>query len=229
MSFNPFRFRRLQPGPETTFLKDAVAAAYRCGRSLPDVVFTELKLPTGVPDFIGVYQMDRLLDREAPCERMTTAHFRVLTHVYQTGIVDVEELHARLLLSPRVLKSIIADLSGLNLVRHRKNRIHRRPLTKVFAAKRIVAIEAKLHDWRKALLQAAANLWFASHSYILVPPLRCLNKVILEARRLGVGVIVFDGRDTTVATRAKRGSLPASYGSWLIHERALKLRYEEVR
>jgi len=75
-----------------------------------------------------------------------------------------------------------------------------------------------LTNWRKAIQQAVANLWFASQSYVLLPPMRTLKKVAQEAKKFGIGVIVFDGEQTKMIVKPKRQRIPISYGSWLINE-----------
>ena len=117
---------------------------------------------------------------------------------------------------------VLEDLVEANLVVRRGIRYAPRSVADVFVAKRIVAIEAKMSAWREALEQAAANLWFASHSYILVPALNCLRSICEEAKKLGIGVLVFDGKQTRTALRPRRQPIPASYGSWLINEWALE-------
>ena len=67
-----------------------------------------------------------------------------------------------------------------------------RSLARAFAVKHIVA-RAKVSDWSTALMQAAANHWFASHSYILIPPSRVLERINQRAEELGVGVLCRGG------------------------------------
>jgi DUF1365 family protein len=116
---------------------------------------------------------------------------------------------------------LVDDLLNADLISTRGSFVTARPLGKIFAARHIIAVEAKIKNWRKALQQAVANLWFASHSYILLPPLRTLNRVVKEAKKFGVGVLVFDGKKTKMVFRPKRQQIPISYGSWLISEWAL--------
>jgi hypothetical protein len=104
----------------------------------------------------------------------------------------------------------------------RRGRFAPRSISKVFIAKKIVAIEAKMRAWRVALEQAAANLWFASHSYILVPALNCLRLICEEAKKLGIGVLVFDGKQIRTVLSPRKQPIPVSYGSWLINEWALE-------
>ena len=58
----------------------------------------------------------------------------------------------------------------------------------IFAATQIIAVEAKIKEWRGALAQAHLNTWFASHSCVLVPRIPRNSTLIQDARELGVSV-----------------------------------------
>ena len=214
--------RALKSGPETNFLSMALANGLMHSNGLSQTVFRELMLPTGIPDVVVVRQNGIQLDRNMPSKKLTTAHLQVLAHLYDVGQTTLEKLMADLIMPKTPLEKILQELVNANLIQQRNGRVHRRSLKKVFAFERIIAIEAKLQDWRKALAQAAANFWFASHSYVLLPPLRCLAEILKEAKKLGVGVFIFDGKTTTLVSKPKQRRLPASYGSWLIHEWAIQ-------
>lgn len=214
--------RALKSGPESKFLSMALAKGLMHSDGLSQTIFRELMLPTGIPDVVVVRQNGIQLDRVAPGKRFSTAHLQVLAHLYDVGQTTSEKLTVDLIVPKASLEKILQELANANLIEMRNGRVHRRSLKKVFAFERIIAIEAKLQDWRKALAQAAANLWFASHSYVLLPPLRCLAEILKEAKKLGVGVFIFDGKTTTLVSKPKQRRLPASYGSWLIHEWAIQ-------
>ena len=108
------------------------------------------------------------------------------------------------------------------LITVRENKLFPERLSRTFAVRHIVAIEAKVGNWSRALQQAAANRWFASQSFILIPPTRSLTAVSSRARELGVGVLTFDGGKVRQVVESKRFVIPASYGSWLFNEWALR-------
>ncbi len=221
--------RALKSGPESKFLSMALAKGLMLSDGLTQTVFRELMLPTGIPDVVVVRQNGVQLDRITLSKKLSTTHLQVLAHLYDVGQTTSEELVAALIIPKISLEKILQGLANANLIELRNGRVHRRSLKKVFAFDRIIAIEAKLQDWRKALAQAAANFWFASHSYVLLPPLRCLAKILKEAKKLGVGVFIFDGKTTTLVSKPKQRSLPASYGSWLIHEWVIQRRGFRMR
>jgi len=140
----------------------------------------------------------------------------------ESGARTIGEIGQLLNHSPKKIEAVLRDLEAAGFVLRQQGRFVTRSVSKVFVAKRIVAIEAKMHAWRDALEQAVANMWFASHSYILIPALRCLDAVLDEARKFGVGVLVFDGKQTRTVLRPRKQRIPASYGSWLINEWAVQ-------
>jgi DNA-binding MarR family transcriptional regulator len=214
--------RTLKSGPESKFLSEALANGLMQSNIFSKTVFRELMLPTGIPDAVVVYQNRIQLNRSVPSRKLSTIHLQVLAHLYDIGQTTMDELITALIIPKSSLEKILQKLANANLVDLRHGRVHSRSLKKVFAFERIIAIEAKLQNWRKALAQAAANFWFASHSYVLLPPLRCLAEILKEAKKLGVGVFIFDGKKTTLVSKPKQQRLPVSYGSWLIHEWAIQ-------
>jgi hypothetical protein len=54
---------------------------------------------------------------------------------------------------------------------------------------RVLAIEAKLIDWQRALGQARLNTFYADRSYIALWQTRLTDGIVLEANKHGVGVI----------------------------------------
>src|SRR5258706_5718681 len=74
----------------------------------------------------------------------------------------------------------------------------------------VIAIEAKLRDWRGALQQAYRNTAFASESYVLMP-LAAIPLVLahaIEFTRRGVGICVIEGHGLRVVHPAKRHDEP---------------------
>jgi hypothetical protein len=74
----------------------------------------------------------------------------------------------------------------------------------------VIAIEAKLRDWRRALQQAYGNTAFASESYVLMP-LVAIPRVLthaIEFSRRGVGICVIEGECLRVVHPARRHAEP---------------------
>lgn len=74
----------------------------------------------------------------------------------------------------------------------------------------VIAIEAKLRDWRRALQQAYRNTSFASESYVLLP-LEAVSRALANASdftRRGVGVCVIEVDRLRVVHPARRHAEP---------------------
>jgi hypothetical protein len=216
-----FRIRSARPGPERRFLEAALESGLPVG--CPDaLLLREADLPTGVPDLIAVEPRTFRRPIKVKRRKLELQHLQMLQLLAESGAKTVDELQYLLNYSTKKSIAILEELEAVDLVLRKQDRFVSCPISSVFVAKRIVAIEAKMRAWRDALEQAIGNMWFASHSYILVPTLRCLKAVREEAQKFGVGVLVFDGQKTRTLLRPRRQRIPASYGSWLINEWAVR-------
>lgn len=108
----------------------------------------------------------------------------------------------------RLVLAEVAEIIG--------TRARSRTLNEIFFLKEIIAIEAKLGSYKKALRQAQLNGNFSSMSYILVPQLTCQPPEC--DRSIDIGLMTFDGSSTTVHRSSKRQQIPASPFSWMVNE-----------
>ena len=216
------RSRRRRLGPEADLVKAVLKTEFLVGRRLPAVFFHEPVLPTGLPDLVAVYLSGENTHVSRQRLRLQERHVRVLHYLHTVRSARRESLTEKLRVRPAEVERVVRDLENAQLVTVAGPLIRAIPLSRVFRVKYIVAIEAKMSNWRRALAQAAANYWFASHSYILIPPTRVLQKVVANASELGVGVLVFTGHRVQVAMPPQVRKLPTSYGSWLLNEWAMR-------
>lgn len=191
------------------------AGLLQCSSSL---LLKEAMLPTGVPDLIAVKARSK---QKLSQRRLTVGHLRILQFLSEAGPHPENDIVRLLNYPERTVRHYVIALHSAKLISKRAGVVALRPMAQVFATREIIAIEAKIHAWRSALRQASANLWFASQSYILIPALKCLHTIIPEAKRMGVGVLVFDGKSIKSVSPPRKQSIPASYGSWLINEWAV--------
>jgi len=218
------RTRTPTAGPELELL-DGVVRRYEA-RLGPDgpVVFREPAMPTGFPDIVAVFCRHGSQTAPSTRRRLGPEHLRLrlLHHVYSLRRSSAPDIAAALGRDERRVRRLLDDLEQALLLRQTRDRAVARALESVFIATRIVAIEAKIRDWRNALRQAVANTWFASHSYVLMPSERVGEAVSQHAARLGIGLMTYDGSRISVRVRARRLSIPSSYGSWLVNEWAVR-------
>lgn len=59
---------------------------------------------------------------------------------------------------------------------------------------RLVAVEFKLHDWKQALQQARDHLLGADEVYITLPRPRIHERLLVQARQTGIGVLAWNPR-----------------------------------
>lgn len=206
--------RKAVVGPEL----ELVEAALRCPHFSPGVLFREPKLPTGFPDIVSVTlsKTDVLFSPERRALR--SLDLKVIHHLFKVRGTARDDLAFELSLSRSECAASLKRLEAAGLLRELRRRVFCNRLASVFAAREIVAIEAKIKDWHSGLRQAAANTWFASHSYVLLPETVVSDSARSTAERLGIGIMTYDGSRTRIPLRARRQAIPSSYGSWLVNE-----------
>lgn len=218
------RSRRVRPGPEAQLLRTVLKTEFLIGRSLPAVFFHEPQLPTGLPDLVAVYLSNGKLEVNRHRLKLRQSHVRLLHFLYVARKASAESISEQLRIPAKQLSVLLRDLRQAHLITDNGTDVRPRSLSRVFGVKYIIAIEAKVSNWSRALVQAVGNYWFASHSYILIPRTKVLPKVIARAEELGVGVLVLDGSSISVTLEPRKRKLPGSYGSWLLNEWALRRR-----
>lgn len=216
------RKRVARPGPEAQLIRAALKTEFFLRRQLPAVFFHEPEMPTGLPDVVAVYMSKKRPELTPDRLRLTAAHIRILHGLHTVSSTTTDELASRVRMPRRQLQRLAADLRDADLISLRHDKIAPRKLSRSFALKHIFAIEAKISNWSKALEQAAANRWFASHSFILIPPNRSIDQISQRATELGVGVLVFSGNEVNQIVAPRVFQIPNSYGSWLFNEWALR-------
>lgn len=215
------RMKRGRPpvaGPEERFLRRLLEHSLPTDKRLQRMVFREPNLPVGLPDLVIAYPGQGGIEFCPERRALEPNHIRLMHHIYSVGGGSLDTISEALLLSSNQIESLVTDLERASVVHRRGDFVSVRAFRDIFTLRRIVAVEAKIGDWRRALRQAAGNTWFASHSYIVIPPSRVLSDIVNEARSQGIGVWVFDGCSVTVAANSIEHALPTSYGSWLINE-----------
>jgi len=222
-----YRTRKTPLGPESR-LVDALIAD-RTRHDAPQMIMKEPNLPTGYPDLVFVYA--RTDPQHLPCFRhagLTVQHIKLVHHVYASGGGTIREIVQTSQIPERRLKLLLDDLVGARMLRMNGSQIRVRALSRIFFARKIVAVEAKIADWQRAIAQAILNTWFASESYVLLPPPISLS-ALATAEHHGIGIIVSDGSGVHYMTKPVSHRQPASYGSWLINEWAVQQLCKETK
>ena len=209
-------FRKHTDGPERELVnwfleQDAIRTPRGCRTTL----FREPRLESGFPDLVAVTWHERTASEWSDARaELTSAEIRVLHYLAHHGPCTEEELSAIFVnrLSLRLDRLLDAET-----VRRTSSRWVARPLSKIFAVRRLVAIEAKLSQWADVLQQAHLNTWFATESYVLIPKLPRSESFSDSARSQGIGIWTKEHGEVFSASH-HGNALPRSYASWLFNE-----------
>ena len=169
------RHRRSRIGPERNLIAAALSSDFFLKRHTPAVLFHEPELPTGLPDLVAVVLNAGGGAINWHRSRLKERHIRVLHYLHALRRSSRDKIAADLRMSRKQVSTVVEDLARAGLITVTAKGIRPRGLGHVFGAQAIIAIEAKIGDWSRALEQAAANHWFASHSYILIPPIYAVS------------------------------------------------------
>lgn len=209
-------FRRRRPGPEAELVDWFIETwPVKAPRGCRITVFREPKLESGVPDLVLVVWNVEAAKRWNPLRAtLTHKHIRIMQFIFGAGSVSHQCLTE--VFSKKIGK-YLSRLEEAEMVRKTGETWKTRDLSKAFATRNIVAIEAKMTEWAVALEQAILNTWFASLSYVLIPRIPKRSSFLQSAVSRGVSVW------TQAETQKPRAiptskDLPLSYASWLFNE-----------
>ncbi|MFO1432681.1 MAG: hypothetical protein U1F76_21570 [Candidatus Competibacteraceae bacterium] len=215
--------RPAKSGPEsdlvTWFLKwFSEKTPIKIPRGCQVTIFREPKLESGFPDLvIVIWSAKTAFSWNKLRNELTQEDIRLIHYLVCEGPCDYDKLNV---IFPNNIATRLEKLKAANMVRQRVNSWSARPLSKIFAVRRIISIEAKINELSTALEQAYLNTWFASHSYILVPRVPKKESLINTARALGVGI--WARNIEFIEASSQPEMLPRSYASWLFNEWAWK-------
>lgn len=207
-------------GPEAQLVLNALRLGLLARFGSRDTVhaFHEPAMEIGLPDLV----VARARPNWTPSpvrERLDDRHLRILHQVHRLRFTSTGALVSLTCFSRSEVTRILADLVDAGAVRETMSGgVRARALADVFALSAIVAIEAKMSDWRGAIEQAVRNTWFASQPYIMLPARRCTTTALDHATSAGVGVLAVSATAVHLKVRPRPYPLPISYGSWQVNE-----------
>lgn len=210
-------FRTQTAGPELELVRDFI------GRRLPPAprgqrrsIFLEPRLESGFPDVVVVY-WHPVTATIWPAARadLSKQELKLLHFLSSSGPISDGRMGE--LFGPKIAASLEKLLTAELLIRNART-WRARSLRCTYAVRRLIAIEAKMEEWRAGLRQAAQNVWFASESYLLLPSLPRAPELLEAADRFGVGIVTRDEALPRATRPAPRQSVPRSYASWLFNE-----------
>lgn len=220
--------RKLRQGPELEFLLSYLQ------NSLPQAsegekltIFIEPKVESVFPDAVAVYwNTETTKNWNESRKLLTRSDVRVLHFLALTRTARLSNLEH--IFSKRVISSL-ERLEKAELIYRTPRTWKAKSLREIFAVTKLITVEAKISDWNQGLLQAFFHTWFASESYLLIQRLpKEREKLILEAARLGIGVISEDVPLKGPFSAARRHRIPKSHASWFFNEWAWRVEQEAV-
>jgi hypothetical protein len=220
------KFRRLRAGPERELLEVFLGSAlpFHVPRGCRLTLFREPRLDSGFPDIVLVVYHEATMRRwDRSRANLRPSDLRLLQLLIELGPRDQDDLQ-------RVWKKLpvasLERLEGAALVRRVGSRWAARSIQQSFAVRSLIAIEAKVNDWKSAVQQAYLNTWFTSESYVLMPPAAKGHPLFAAARKRGVGVL--STAEGVLRKPRKSACLPRSYASWLFNEWAWRASLKDV-
>jgi hypothetical protein len=209
-------FRRSRPGPETKLVGSFLEGLQvSIPRGCNATVFCEPRIESGFPDLvIVVWNVAVARKWNLERSRLKREDFQLIQYLLHSGPLTYSDLGVRL---NRPVSSNLTRLEAANLVFRVGDSWRPRSLAQSFATRHIIAIEAKISAWTKAIRQAFQNTWFASDSLVLLPQRKSLAPVRSAARKLGIK-LCSPGTELTYNHTMPSRCLPRSYVSWLFNE-----------
>ncbi|WP_454137774.1 hypothetical protein [Microbacterium paulum] len=171
--------------------------AFRHESTSPVEIFSEVPAVHGVPDLAGIrFDFQRIAERAALGIRPLTTDSEVRAVLaVGNGAVTTREVADRTRMSPDYVRRAVAPLLiEQGWVEWDDDGRLRRRAGAQWVGKRVVTVEAKLRDWRRALTQARRQQLSADAAYIALDA-SAVGRVaehLSEIARGGVGVISVD-------------------------------------
>lgn len=220
-------FRGHRAGPEHELIEEYLKSLkVKVPRGCTVTIFREPRISSGFPDLVLVIWNTSAAARWHPSRALLkNEDIRLMHYIALNGLATHQEIDT--LYGNKAAKSL-ERLQAAEMILSRRNFWVARTVSKCFAVKHIIAIEAKMTQWRNALAQAYLNTWFASSSCIMLPQLPKSKALLSEAKLLGIGIhllenTLLDYRD--VPTEAS----PRSYVSRLFNEWVWRAERDEPR
>ena len=178
--------------------------------------FTQL----GYPDLVCIkWKKDILNKWKADRNNLTKNDIKILHHLYNCRIFKtIKEIVGDLCFSIKQVKETLSRLSKAEtIITNKVGKVKIKPLDEIFFITEIIAIEAKLKDWKRALEQSQNNVLFSSKSFSLFPEKTINNNLIDKYQQTDVGVLSFESKYRELVKPTKN-KIPTAITSWHFNE-----------
>ena len=209
---------------ELKFLKNFISSSFtedinknpKYELSLIEEPFTGL----GYPDLVCVLWDKKIYSKWInEREKLKIQDIKILHHLYnKKKYTNITTLSIELGFSKKSLHSSIKKLlTAKTIIENKNNKFKIKPIDEIFFVKDIISIEAKLHDWNKALEQSINNTFFSSKSFTLFPDKIISQKLLDKYSSTEVGIISFDKKYSIIQKPTKQ-KIPSTLNSWFFNE-----------
>lgn len=210
--------RKSKTGPEKQLVDDFLNC-YTEETNEPFAIFWEPSLDTGYPDIVIASFQPKVFEEWSKHRfELSISDIKMLHYLYSQGGATSEDIERALGVDKRNLLKSIERLLDSKMIRRYSKKWMPYSIKRRYAIDKIVAIEAKIKDWKSAFEQAQNNKWFASESFVLSPNTSPTKRIIERSQELGVGILSFKKSKIGLIEHSQKSSLPSSYASWLFNE-----------
>lgn len=150
------RFRTARVGPEHEFVSSFLQHAnIKAPRGCQVTIFREPRIESGFPDLVVVAWHKATAEQWHPLRaQLTRDDIRLMHYLAHSGQVAISDLTP--IFGKKVSQSL-DRLEAARMLRRGRKTWTARPLSMIYAARHIIAIEAKITQWQSAIDQAHLN------------------------------------------------------------------------
>jgi hypothetical protein len=211
------RFRKNTKGPEYDLVKNYIRSKLpKAPIGQSRTIFIEPSIESSFPDIVIAYwRKDIANSWSNKRAELLKKDIKLLHYMSLVDTTDIEELNS---FFKHDIEHSLERLLNANMILYTAGAWKARSIDDIFSITRLIAIEAKISEWKNGLQQAFRNTWYASESYLLIPNMPNNIKLISGASSLGVGIVTGDQPLENAGLKSREENIPSSYVSWLFNE-----------
>lgn len=204
---------------ESALVRAAVAQSPHCQEGALTGVLKEVQTPNGIADLV-FYRLRRDWERFSAVGGIPPRWAYAFDRLPYRRVVDVAYVSELCGVSTRRARTALTHFTQLGLCRVTttgsgwvKTRQLQQPIVE------LVAVEAKLRDWKRALFQAVRHLSFADYTWVLLDKagadVASQHAEMFELRGVGLAALSPHG-DVKVLTPAPRSNRIRAHDRWYV-------------
>lgn len=203
-------FRRRRLGPESE-LEDKVAVhlhrLFGKKTSFPTWTGGSVPIGAGIPDLVFIEFIPEVLT----LSNLSIGASEILAYLRAVDSAATDQITRISSHSKKHIEALLADLERQLIVKRRGNLYKLNNPWKA-ALKKVITIEVKVADWRKAISQAVRNRIFSHQSYIALPEQTALRvKELHHFPSLGVGLLSIDPQGSISRIISAQSGQPSTW------------------